>query len=135
MTYGLYQGIGLKDDFPKFKSFEAGNIIPQSGAVPELSDIDVGDGLEALLLSILLWIGLSILLVVVLVLLEAIFWVSIFILLAMMYWVFFRALKLVFTKSPHTKGDIGISAAYALAYTALYTGWIFGITYLTQLLK
>ena len=135
MTYGLYRGIRLKDNFPKFKNFETGDIISQSGTMPDLPNIDVGDGIGGLILSIILWIGMTILFAILLILLEAVFWVSIFIILAMMYWVFFRALKLVFTKSPDTKGDIGISAVYSLVYTSLYTGWIFGIVYLTQILK
>jgi hypothetical protein len=52
----------------------------------------------------------------------------------MLYWVFFRALKFVFSKSTETKGDIGISAFYSLIYTVLYLGWIFGIVYLTEVL-
>jgi hypothetical protein len=27
MTYGLFKGLGLTDDFPKFKEFNTGNII------------------------------------------------------------------------------------------------------------
>lgn len=135
MTYGLYYGIGLKDNFPKFREFKTGDIIGQSGTAPELPSIEVGDGIGGLIMSILLWIGMTILIFVLLILLEAFFWVSIFIILAMLYWVFFRALKLVFSKSPKTKGDVGNSALYSLTYTVVYVGWIFGIVYLTEILR
>ncbi|MEW7278963.1 hypothetical protein ABW636_10245 [Aquimarina sp. 2201CG1-2-11] len=135
MTYGLYKGIGLKDNFPKFKNFKTGDIISQSGTLPDLPSIDVGDGIGGLIISVILWIGMTILFAILLILLEAVFWLSIFIILAMMYWIFFRALKFVFSKSSDTKGDIGISTIYALTYTTLYIGWIFGIVYLTQVLK
>ncbi|NRD24880.1 hypothetical protein HNV10_16620 [Winogradskyella litoriviva] len=135
MTYGLYKGIGLKDNFPKFREFKTGDFIAQSGTAPDLPSIEVGDGIGGLIMSILLWIGMTIIIFLLLILLEAFFWISIFIILAMLYWVFFRALKFVFSKSTETKGDIGISAIYSLTYTILYLGWIFGIVYLTEILR
>lgn len=135
MTYGLYKGIGLTDDFPKYREFKIGNIINQSGTTPDLPSIEVGDGIGGLILSILLWIGITILIFVLLILLKAFFWISIFILLTTLYWVFFRALKFVFYKSTKTKGDIEISAVYALTYTVMYLSWIFVIVYITELLS
>lgn len=137
MTYGLYKGITLTNNFPKFQKFETGSIIPNSGNVPDfdMPSIEVGDGIGGLIVSILLWIGMTILLFVLLILLEAVFWISIFIILSMLYWVFFRALKFVFSKSTETKGDIGISVIYSLTYTALYLGWIFGIVYISEIMK
>jgi len=135
MTYGLYNGIGLIDNFPKFRSFKSGDILGHT--TPDLGGpiIDAGEGIGGVLMSILLWIGMTILLIVLLIVLEAIFWFSLFILLTMLYWIFFRALKLVFSKSKETKGALGRSVLYSLAYTSLYVGWIFGIVYITELLK
>lgn len=134
MTYGLFQGIGLTDNFPKFRDFKTGDYIASSGTVPDLPDVDVGDGIGGIIGSILLWIAMAILMFLLLILLEAVFWVSIFIILAMLYWVFFRALRFVFSKSSDTKGDIGNSVIYSLIYTSLYLGWMFGIVYLVDLL-
>jgi hypothetical protein len=128
MTYGLYTGVGLRDDFPEFKNFEPRDL---GGHGPDINipSIEVGDGIEGLILSVLLWIAMTILALVLLFLFEAVLWFSVFILLAVLYWLFFRALKFVFSKSKDTKGDLGISAVYALGYTMLYIGWIFGIVY------
>lgn len=133
MTYGLYKGIGLTDNFPKFREFKTGEFISKSGTAPDVPSIDVGDGIGGLIMSIVLWIGITILMFLLLILLEAFFWISIFIILAMLYWVFFRALKFVFSKYKNTKGDIGISAIYSLTYTTLYLGWIFVIVYFTEI--
>lgn len=133
LIYGLYNGIGITDNFPKFKDFKTGNFISQSGTLPDLPSIEVGDGIGGLVMSILLWIGMTVLFFILLIVLEAFFWVSIFIILAMLYWVFFRALKFVFSKSKDTKGDLGVSIFFSLSYTILYLGWIFGIVYLTEL--
>tara|TARA_B100000780_G_scaffold259592_1_gene210751 strand:+ start:483 stop:890 length:408 start_codon:yes stop_codon:yes gene_type:complete len=135
MTYGLYFGIGLIDNFPKFRNFQTGDLTRSSSPSIDISSIDFGDGIGSLILSILLWIVMSILFVVLLIVLEAVFWFSLFIIFAMLYWIFFRALKFVFKKSIDTKGNIGISAVYSLTYTLLYIGWIFGIVYLTELIK
>lgn len=135
MTYGLYSGIGLIDNFPKFKNFKPTDFLSSNGHAPGVDIPSVGDGIGGFILSIILWIVMSILFVVLLIVLEAVFWFSLFIILAMLYWIFFRALKFVFKKSKDTKGDIGISAVYSLTYTLLYVGWIFGIVYLTEIIK
>ncbi|MFD0976989.1 hypothetical protein [Salinimicrobium gaetbulicola] len=135
MTYGLYKGVGLEDDFPKYRSFKKGDLFGSThpGTI-ETPDTDVGDGIAGLILSIVLWILVTIAMIILLILLEAIFWFSLFIIIMMLYWVFFRALKLVFSKSDKTFGDIFSSISYSLTYTILYLGWIYGIVYLTEIL-
>ncbi|WP_431167558.1 hypothetical protein [Tenacibaculum halocynthiae] len=138
MTYGLYKGIELRNDFPKFKKFKTGDIFSSSGEFPDWDDIpsiDTDDFISGLIISVLLWIGMTIIFFFLLIILEAVFWISIFIILAMLYWIFFRALKFVFSKFKETKGKLGISALYSLNYTLLYLGWIFGIVYLTEILR
>lgn len=131
MTYGLYRGVGLADNFPKFKKFKKGDFFSHSGTIPDLPHIEVGDGIGGVLVSFVIWLLMGILFFVMLILLEAVFWISLFIILAMLYWVFFRALKFVFSKSIHTKGDLLLSAGYALVYSILYIGWMFGIVYVS----
>jgi hypothetical protein len=75
MTFGLYKGIGLIDNFPKFKEFKTGDFIEQSVTVPDLPSIEVEDGIGGLILSIVLWIGMTILIFLLLILLEAFFWI------------------------------------------------------------
>ncbi len=135
MTYGLYSGVGLIDNFPKFRNFRRGDLIGNTSSTFDIPSIDIGDGVGGFILSIILWIGMTILIIILLIVLKAIFWFSIFIILAMLYWIFFRALKFVFNKSKDTKGDLGISVVYSLTYTLLYIGWIFGIVYLTKIMR
>ncbi len=135
MTYGLYRGIGLRDDFPKFRSFKKGDLIGDTVPTFDTPPIDIADGIGGLILSILLWIGMTILIIVLMILLEALFWFSLFIILTTLYWLFFRALKLIFSKALATKGDLGISIFYSLSYTILYLGWIFAIVYLSEVLR
>ena len=135
MTYGLYVGVGLLDKFPKFKDFQRGDILGNTTPDTDLPDIEVGEGIGGIIASIILWILMTIAIIVLLLVLEAIFWFSLFVLLAMLYWVFFRALRFVFSKSKDTQGDLGISAIYALGYTALYIGWIFVVVYLVEVLR
>lgn len=135
MTYGLYQGVGLVDNFPKYKDFKSGDMIPNAGEFPDLPDLDAGDGIAGIIMSLIFWILMSIVVFALLIFLEAFFWFSVFVILTMLYWVFFRALRLVFNKSNTTKGKFGLSIINAFAYTLLYTGWIFGIVYLSVILS
>ncbi|WP_232731488.1 hypothetical protein [Tenacibaculum sp. SZ-18] len=97
--------------------------------------MEVGDGISGIIVSIVLWIVMSIVFVLLLALLEVVFWFSLLIILGMLYWLFFRALKLVFNKSNETKGSIQRAIFYVLSYTSMYVGWLFGIVYLVQVLK
>lgn len=134
MTYGLYTGVKLKDNYPKNKTLKSGDYISSAGSFPDIQapTIDTEDVIIGIVVSFLFWIVTSVLLFLFLILIEAIFWFSIFILLAMLYWVFFRALKLVFSKSKTTKNNLGLSLMYATFYTTLYLSWIFLITYFSQ---
>lgn len=134
MTYGLYKGVGLKDDFPKYRTYKKGEFLSHNTpGTFETPDTDVGDGLAGIILSILLWILMTVAIVLLFIVLEALFWFSLFIIVTMLYWIFFRALKLVFSKSDKTVGDIFSSMSYSLTYTVLYLGWIFGIVFLIEL--
>ncbi len=73
MTYGLFYGIGLKDNFPKFREFKTGEFIANSGTAPNLPNIEVGDGIGGLIMSILLWIGMTILIFILLILFVILF--------------------------------------------------------------
>lgn len=133
MTYGLYKGIRLTNNFPKFKNVKTKNWITQSEALPNLSDISIGDEIGGIIISILLWIGMTIFVFILLIVLEIIFLFSVFILLAMLYWIFFRGLKFILSKSNKTKGNLTLSVIYSLLYTSLSISWIFGIVYLNEI--
>ncbi len=55
MTYGLYKGAGLTDNFPKFKNFKTGDIISSSGTLPDFNipSIYTGDGIGGIIISVL----------------------------------------------------------------------------------
>ncbi len=138
LTYGLYKGVRIADNFPKLKDFKIREWFRNgNGTVGDVPDIgiDVSDGIGGAIISVILWMLMSIVLVFLLVVLETIFWFSLFMILVMLYWVFFRAMRLVFSKAHHTQNDLGWSTVYALGYTFLYIGWIFGIVYATTVFK
>ncbi len=56
-------------------------------------------------------------------------WFLIIFLAAMLYWIYFRALRLVFKHSAHCKGDIQSSMKYGLIYSFFYTSWAFAIIF------
>ncbi|MGB3463960.1 MAG: hypothetical protein WBA74_01765 [Cyclobacteriaceae bacterium] len=44
-------------------------------------------------------------------------------------------LELAFYKARKTRGDLSASALNAIVYTTLYTGWLFAIALIVDLLK
>jgi hypothetical protein len=132
LTIGLYNGIKLKDNIGK---------LTDKLKIPDLSDtanngdfIDIGDGIEGIVLSIILWTVVTILVAIFFWLFGAIVWTSIILFMAMLYWIFFRALRLVFKNSNKCKSNWTTSLSYGLAYTLLYNFWIYGIILSTHYL-
>ncbi|WP_430411363.1 hypothetical protein [Kordia sp.] len=133
LSYGLYKGIEIEDNFPKLKGFEFKKKLSE-GFTPEGTSVfDIGDGIGGVIVSIVMWIVVSIILVFLLIVLETVLSFSIALILAMLYWIFFRAMRLVFSKASHTEGDIGLAVMYAFGYTFLYIGWMYGVVYITTL--
>lgn len=131
LTYGLYNGIGVKDNPPELKSYEPG-VIFDGVSIPDFELPDVDDGIGGIILSILLWIVLAITIIVLLLVLEALFWLSLFIIFSMLYWVFIRAIRLMLFKARKTKGDMIASLKNAFFYTTIYTGWMFVIAFIVD---
>lgn len=119
IIFGLYKGIKLKDnvgkitDQFKFRTFDADGCGDLAGCAD-------GEG-------ILAWLGAAIIAIVAIWLLGNVLWFLILVFVAMLYWIFFRALRLIFKKSYLCKGSILRSSLYGLYYTILYNCWIYGI--------
>jgi hypothetical protein len=132
LTVGLYKGIRIKKErliADKWKPFD----YPYTLDI--VSDfLDIGDGLVGIVISFLAWIAISIILLFLLWLLLNALWLTVFALGIAICWVFYRALRLVFIKSRICRGKILPSIGYSLLFTALYAGWIFGLTWVSKYL-
>lgn len=135
LTIGLYKGIKLKDDTGKLTDKIKPSKIPNLADAETGADfIHVGEGIEGIILSIILWVIVTILIAVFFWLFGVVIWTVIIVFIAMLYWIFFRALRLVFKNSNKCKGDLKTSIAYGLGYTTLYNFWIYGIILATHYL-
>ena len=58
LSYGLYKGIDLEDDYPKLKGFNLRNKLNDMSHFDGASDFDfdVGEDIGGIIISILLWI-------------------------------------------------------------------------------
>ena len=136
ITTGLYNGVKLKDNVgritDKFKRVDAVDI---PSDLPSVEPIDIGEGIAGIIVGILLWIVVAILLAVSLWIFSNVLVLVVMTFVAMLYWIFFRALRLVFKNSNKSKGDLMESVKWGLSYTLLYNFWIYGIFILTTYLK
>jgi hypothetical protein len=141
ITVGLFLGVKLKHTKELIDKQK-----PTSGSVfssaPDFTasgssdiDLDVGDGCEGVIAGILYWILLAVIVAFTLWFFSEVFPVIIGTFVAMLYWIFFRALRLVFKNSNKSKGNLLESIKYGLMYTLLYDFWIYGIVLLTEYIK
>ena len=138
ITISLYNGTKLKDSLGQltdtFDSKKLNFLKEMNGdsgfghSLPE-----IGEGIGGIIASIIFWILATIIISYLFFALGAIIWMSILIFLAMLYWVFFRALRLIFKKSSECSGNIERSVFYGITYTLLYNFWIYGIILLTKI--
>ncbi|WP_298316969.1 hypothetical protein [uncultured Aquimarina sp.] len=136
ISIGLYNGVKLKDNLGKITD----RLDLNKDGISDVFDIgteipDIADGLEEVVLSILLWVLITIVLGLLLWLFGGVLWTMIIVFLAMLYWIFFRALRLVFKKSPVCKHNLMKSMGYGLSYTLLYNFWIYIIILIAEFLK
>jgi magnesium-transporting ATPase (P-type) len=131
LAYGLYNGATIvgKPLFPELKFVDPSLV---DAAPIDVPDIDVGDGIGGIIISIVLWIVLTIILFILLTFVLTTVWSVLLVLIFALYWLFYRALRIVFLKARICKGDLGLSIQYSLMYTVLYTGWIFGLIWLSK---
>ena len=140
ITVGLYKGIRLKDDVGNMIDARrplVDTYVPTSNFEPINVDLDMdGDeGFGGIIFSILLWILTAVVLAFVLWILGDVVVVAVLAFLAMLYWIFLRALRLVFRNSNKSKGDLVESVKLGLMYTVLYNFWIYGVFMITHYLK
>lgn len=129
MSYGLYFGLKVKDNIGKLTDHIDIKKLPDfSGGTPDISALLEGVGgiaegfggfIVAILAAfILILLGWAIVLVS---------WYLIIFIAAMLYWIFFRATRLVLKYSMRCKGNLALSLQYSLLYTFLYSSWMYGI--------
>lgn len=135
LATGLYKGWKLKDTIGELKPKNNLDNVPDIGELGEFHLPDVGEGIAGIILAILLWIVIAILATVVLYFVTTAVWLTILTLGSMLYWVVFRAFRLVFKQGAWCKGDMMRSVATAIAYTFLYNCWIYAIIFGVHFLR
>ncbi|OCA74007.1 hypothetical protein BBI00_06505 [Chryseobacterium arthrosphaerae] len=138
ITTGLYFGLKLKDNVGNILNRE--RLQRYADKTPKFNGFDfdppaVGDGIGGVILSILLWIVFSILLIFLSYFFGLFFWSAVLLLGAILYWLFFRALRLVFKNSRKCKGNLLKSFGFGLFYSFIYISWIYGIIFVIQYLN
>ena len=135
LMINLYRGVKLKDNLGKISDKIDKKYLPDFAGIDisgdSIPDVD-GDSVGGVILGIFAWILFSIILVFLLWLLGTLLWVFILVFASMLYWIFYRALRFAFRHSKESKGNLAISAGYALLYTILYNSWIYAILFLSN---
>jgi len=139
VTISLYQGVKLKDNIGAITNkIQLQNIGETPDLLPSSSglDLDGGDeGCAGIVVAIVLWVLAAIALAIIVWVFGNILVIGISAFVAMLYWIFFRALRLVFKHSNHCKNNLFGSIKIGLFYTLLYNFWIYGIFTLIYFLQ
>lgn len=129
--WGLYRGISFREDTLVSKG-RAKSLNPIDYVPVDLSsfdgDADVGEsGCLGVIVSILLWLVAAVVVALLLWLFSAVVYAGVLAFMSMLYWIFLRALKMIFTHTPRCRGNVWESLKIAAGYTLLYNCWIYGI--------
>ena len=136
LTAGLYYGVKLKDDMGKLTDKAKPINFPDLSSGFEIpSEVPIsGEGIAEIIVGIIAWIAFSVLLLIAIWVFGAFLWATMIIFAAMLYWIFFRALRLVFKNANKCKGHLSMSLTYGFGYTVLYSFWIYGIILISHYL-
>jgi hypothetical protein len=138
ITIGLYKGLKLKENLgnllDKFELWQKPSSI--TADVTEFDPGDIGgEGLEGCFVSIIIWIVVGLFGSIIFWLIGAVLWGAILVGAALLYWIIFRAYRLIFKNSAKCKGDFVKSFGVALLFTFLYNCWIYAIILGTHFLN
>lgn len=136
----LYLGLDVLDNYShklklvwqRSKKKDSGNWID---ITPSFDAPDLDEGFLGIVLGIVIWFLFTLALTLLLFLLSAFLWAGFILLVIAIYWVFIRALKVIFSKSPTCENNLIKSMGFALTYTFLYVGWIYGMVYIAALFQ
>lgn len=133
---GLYQGIKLKDNLGKVTDKVR---LPDSPDLSSAGDaaslLEDADDVPGIIFGALLWIVWGVVFAGVLWIFGNVVLLVVAAFVGMLYWIFFRALRLVFRNAKRCKGKLWESVRVGFAYTCLYNVWIYGIFVLAEYLK
>lgn len=136
ISIGLFKGIKLRDNLGEITDrFDPSKIdfIKEAVTDRSIDDApDVGEGIFGIIISLILWFIMAVVISYLCWAFGAIVWFSILTFIAMLYWIFFRALRLVFKKSGKCKGNYLNSILYGIGFTILYNFWIYAIIFMTM---
>lgn len=134
---GLYRGFDVRDDLKdkfRVKWGRTKRFLPESWHW-EIPDMGSADGGEGCLAAIAFWLAATLAAILLVIILEVFVWGFLLVLIGALYWILIRALKLIFSKSASCQGNLIKSFGYAISYTTLYVGWIYGVIYISTLLQ
>lgn len=138
ITTGLYNGWKLKDGLgnflDKFHLWKKPSSSTMDVSHFEPLVFDEG-GIEGCVVSIIIWIVLGLFGSFIFWLLGAFIWAPILLVAGILYWIIFRAFRLIFRNSAKCKGDFFKSLGIALLFTFLYNCWIYAIILGTHFLN
>ncbi len=137
----FYKGYKLrhveeKQEAKKSDSRFADNVVD---LLPNGNSIDIpevsSDGCAGAIAALLLWIFTAVIIAALLWFFTNVIIVVVPLFMGMLYWIFFRAIRLVFKNAVRCKGDVLESVKIGLSYTVLYNFWIYGIFLLVHYLR
>jgi hypothetical protein len=138
ITTGLFNGWKLKDGLgnflDKFYLWKKPSTTTMDTSHYDPSIIEEG-GFEGCIISLVIWIILGLFGSFIFWWLGAFIWVTVLLVAGLLYWIIFRAFRLIFRNSAKCKGDLVKSFGTALLFTFLYNCWIYAIILGTHFLN
>jgi hypothetical protein len=133
LWYGLYSGAILfgESTLSGVRTIGITSVDARTG----FPDIDLSGGVSGTVASLVQWVMMTIVLLVLMIFVGTTLWSTLLFLVLVLYWLFFRAVRLLFLKWSVCRGNLIASLQYASFYTVLYTGWIFALVYVRGLLS
>ena len=134
ITVGLHHGVKLRDDVGRLTdrinlrrlSNEAGTFNFPAPEAPS------ADGVAESLVAAIVWVLMTVVAVVAIWAMGTLLWAGILTFAAMLYWVFFRALRLVFKNSNRCRGNWASSLQSGFGYAGLYTVWVYAVIFIAR---
>ncbi|MEM6347375.1 MAG: hypothetical protein AAF927_26025 [Bacteroidota bacterium] len=122
LTWALYRGYGLADNFPKLKKNGPDRFLAPMEVFVKSNTSSGEDGTLGAVLSIFFFLAFGGLFMALWLMILLLLCYLAFVILSLIYWLFYQGLSLGLKQSQESRGNWDKSVMYALGSTLLYLG-------------
>ncbi|MEL7531807.1 MAG: hypothetical protein AAFN10_10890 [Bacteroidota bacterium] len=134
LTWGLYSGKELIDNFPKLRKYDFEWFFKPVGSFIRMDAHNLGESIIGILVAVIFWFAFGAIFLAIALAIFLLLSYVVFVILTVLYRLFFRGLAWVLSMSEETEANLNLSILYSFGISCMLMLGGSGLIYLVDLL-